>query len=110
MIQALVPKQYGSQKSKATNIQSLNKQLFYNIIQFNRQMAALGSNNAKSCYDQIVLRIAALEMCRLGRLMNWLRSMVNTLVSMTHHMCMAYGDSKMGQNCTNWEDPMAGIR
>jgi len=33
--QELAPEQYGSRKEKAANIQSLNKQLFYNTIQFN---------------------------------------------------------------------------
>jgi len=33
-LKALVLEQYGSQKSKAANIQSPNKHLFYDMIQF----------------------------------------------------------------------------
>jgi len=63
---ALAPKQYGSRKGKLANVQSLNKHLFYDTIRFKRQPAALCSNDAKSCYDRIVLLIVALAMCRLG--------------------------------------------
>jgi len=59
--QELGPKQYGSQKEKAANIESLNKQLFCATIWFNCQSAALYSNNAKSCYDRIILLVAVLQ-------------------------------------------------
>jgi len=62
-LKALAPEQYGSRKSKVANIQSLNKCLFYNMIRFKRQTAALCSNDTKSCYDQLVLLIVALAMC-----------------------------------------------
>ncbi len=65
-LKILAPEQYGSQKEKAANIQSLNKHLFYDTVQFRRQLVALCSNDAKSCYDRIILLIAALTMCRLG--------------------------------------------
>jgi len=63
---ALAPKQYGSRKGKVANVQSLNKQLFYNTIRFKRQLAALCCNDAKSCYNRIILLIATLAMCQLG--------------------------------------------
>jgi len=44
----LTPEQYGSHKEEVAIIQSLNKHLFYNIIQFRRQPIALCSNNAKA--------------------------------------------------------------
>jgi len=62
-LKALAPEQYGSRKSKVANIQSLNKCLYYNMIRFKRQTAALCSNDTKSCYDQLVLLIVALAMC-----------------------------------------------
>jgi len=46
-MQALVLEQYGNWKSKATNIQNLNKRLFYDIIQFSQQMVVLCSNVCK---------------------------------------------------------------
>jgi len=63
----LAREQYGSFRYKdATTTQCLNKKLWYDYIQWERKPAALCSNNAKSCYDRIVLLIAALCMCRLG--------------------------------------------
>ncbi len=51
-LKALAPEQYyGSRKSKAANIQSLNKCLFYDMLRFKRQTVVLCSNDAKSCYD-----------------------------------------------------------
>jgi len=62
----LADKQYGSQKQKSTIVQCLNKMLFYDIVWFWHQPAALCLNNAKSCYDHIILLIAALCLCCLG--------------------------------------------
>jgi len=72
-------------------------------------MAALCSNNTKSCYNRIILLIAALVMCQLGGQDNWLKSMINTLAKMTHHIRTVYGDSSKGQNYNDWVEPIAGI-
>jgi len=48
-------------------------------------------------------------MCQLGGQDNWLKSMINTLVEMRHHIRTAYGDSNQGQNHKDWVDPIAGI-
>jgi len=49
----LTPGQYGSQKPKLTNLQCPNKRLLYDIVLFQHQLAALGSNDA-ICYNHIV--------------------------------------------------------
>jgi len=64
----LAPEQYRSWQNKAAITQCLNKRLFYDYHRFNQQPAALCLNDTKSCYDQIVLIIAALWLCRLGAL------------------------------------------
>jgi len=64
----LADKQYGSHWYKDAITQCLNKWLWYIYIHCTRQPAALCSNDAKSCYNQIVLLIAALYMCHLGAL------------------------------------------
>jgi len=69
----------------------------------------LCSNHTKSCYNLIILLIVALAMCQLGGQDNWLKSMVNTLAEMTHHIRTAYRDSNHGQNQKDWADPIAGI-
>ncbi len=62
----LAAEQYGSCQNKDAITQCLNKQLWYDYICCTQQPAALCSNDAKSCYDRIVLLIATLCMCRLG--------------------------------------------
>jgi len=51
----LAPEQYGSRNRKSAIIQCLNKCLFYDLLWFRRQPAALCSNDAKSCYNRITL-------------------------------------------------------
>jgi len=46
------------------------------------QPISLYSNDAKSCYDRIVLLIAALGLCQLGGTINGLKSMVEMLATM----------------------------
>jgi len=62
----LAPEQYGSQKHKAAITQCLNKCLFYDHHCHTRQPVVLCSNDAKSCFDRIVLIITALSLCCLG--------------------------------------------
>jgi len=61
-LHALAPEQYGSWLDHAAIYQSLNMQLTYNLIWQQRLMAAVCSNDAKACYDQIVHAFAALAL------------------------------------------------
>jgi len=94
----LAPEQYGSCKQKLAVSQCLNKLLFYDIIHFRKQPAALCSNDAKSCYDHIVLLIVALCLCRLGATQSSVTSMISTLHQMEHHICTSFGDSTKAGN------------
>jgi len=78
----LASEQYGSWWNKDAITQCLNKHLWYDYIQCTRQPAALCSNDAKSCYDRIVLLIAALCMCRLGAEKMSVLSMLDTIQGM----------------------------
>jgi len=59
-LEEVASKQYSSQKGKAVGMQCLNKKLFYDFMCAMHKPAALCSNDAKSCYDCIMLIIAAL--------------------------------------------------
>jgi len=80
--QLLAPEQYGSRKGKAAGVQCLNKRLFYDYIRAMHIPAALCSNDAKSCYDRIVLIIAALCLCCLGAPIKATESMISTLAQL----------------------------
>jgi len=71
--------------------------------------AALCSNDAKSCYNRIVLLIVALALCRLGAVASAMQSMVTTLAQLQHHVRSAYGNSTCAQGQTEWMEPVAGI-
>jgi len=90
----LAPKQYGSWKQKSAIAQCLNKLLFYDIICFCQQPAALCSNDVKSCYDCIVLLVAALCFCRLGASQPSIFSLILTLHQMEHSIRTTFGSSK----------------
>jgi len=72
----LAQEQYGSRKNKSANLQCLNKCLLYDLIRFRHQPLALCSNNGKSCYDRIVLTVAALCLCWAGVMLEMVMSMV----------------------------------
>jgi len=71
VLHLLADEQYGRCKYRPAISQCLNKRLWYDLIISTRVPAALCSNNAKSCYNQIVLLVAALCLCCLGHL-RWL--------------------------------------
>jgi len=105
----LTPEQYGSRKHKSANLQCLNKQLLYDWAWFRQQLLALCSNDAKSCYDQIVLTMAALCLCQVGASLEMVGSMVRTLQRMRHHTCAAFGDLVISKGWREWGGPIAGI-
>jgi len=84
--QALAAEQYGSRKGKAAGIQCLNKRLYYDYIRGMQIPAALCSNDAKSCYDRIVLIIVALCLCQLGAPQKATESMISTLAQLRHQV------------------------
>ncbi len=100
---------YGSRSCKAAGTQCLNKHLFYDYIWAMRIPAALCSNNAKSCYDQIVLLIAALALCRWGASIPVMESMIATLAQLQHHVWLAYSNSTHAQGQADWKDPVTAI-
>jgi len=89
--------QYGSQKGKAAGIQCLNKQLFYDYIRARQIPAALCSNDAKSCYNQITFIITALCLCRFGAPLKVTESMISTLAQLQHHVRLAFGNLDISQ-------------
>jgi len=105
----LAEEQYGSHKFKLAIHQCLNKCLLYDLIRFRCQLAALCSNDARSCYDRIMLIIVALSLCRLGAPHSAVKSMIQTLVSLQHHVRLAFGDLEISQGQEVWKEPMAGI-
>jgi len=105
----LAEQQYGSCKGKAMGTQCLNKWLFYNYIWAMHIPVVLCSNDAKSCYNHIILIITALCLCRLGAPPKATESMITTLAQLCHHVQSAFGNSTQSQGQEDWLEPAAGI-
>jgi len=56
----LAPEQYGSRKKMSAIDQCLNKRLAFDLLRQSRCPAAMCSNDARSCYNQIVHSITSL--------------------------------------------------
>ena len=75
----IAPEQYGSRKNRSANTQALNKKLVQDLFRQQRLTGAIGSNDAKSCYDRIVHSVAMLSMRRVDYPVEPLISMFSTL-------------------------------
>jgi len=89
--------------------QCLNKLLFYDLVWFHWQPVALCSNNAKSCYNCIVVLFAALYLCQLGTSTHSVFSMISMLHQMENHICTTFGNSVKNGSHKSVGFPIAGI-
>ena len=62
----LAKEQYGSRKGKSAIQHALNKRLVLDNIRLNKIPAIYCANDAKSCYDRILLMVAYLTMRQMN--------------------------------------------
>jgi len=105
----LSKEQYGSCKHKSAIYQCLNKNLFYDLIQFKRQPAALCSNDVKSCYNWITLLAMALCLIQFWGSQPMIHSMITTFHKMQHHIQTTFGNSTQSASHNTWQTPIARI-
>jgi hypothetical protein len=74
-------------------LHTLNKILTVDLSHQRRLPMALCSNDAKSCYDHIILWVAALCLLRLGVAQSAVQEMMQTLRTASHIVTTAFGDS-----------------
>lgn len=89
----LAPEQFGSRKSKSAIEHATNKRLVMDNIRQTGTNAIYLANDAKSCYDRILLIVAYLTMRKFGVPALVAQSSIATLLSMRHHVRTRYGDS-----------------
>jgi len=82
----LAPEQYGSWKKMSAIHQCLHKRLAFDLLRQSRRPAAMCSNDAKSCYDQIVHLIAPLCMQRNGVPEAPVVCMFTTIQNLSHYI------------------------
>ncbi len=106
---ALAPEQYGSRAGLAAIFQSLNMQLFLDVMQQRKIPAAICSNDAKSCYNQIIHGFAALAALHLGVPLTAIEVMFGTIQQLQHFIQTAYGDSLQSFWGTKSLKPIQGL-
>ena len=96
----LAREQFGSRNAKSAIEHALNKRLTIDIARQTKIPAAYIANDAKSCYDRILLMVAYLTMRHMGIPENTAISSIETLVQMTRTIKTVYGESE-GNYATN---------
>ena len=87
----LIPnEQAGSRKRRRAGLSALEKVLVNDILRSRRYASILISNDTRSCYDRIVLWVAALAMRRCGLPTNAVTSMIRALLQAKHIIKTAY--------------------
>jgi hypothetical protein len=83
---AIAPEQYGSRKRHRAVEVCLNMKLVDDILRQMRRAGAICSNDAKSCYDRIIHAILSICLQRIGMQENPIRSTLETLQQLQHHI------------------------
>ena len=86
--------QYGSRKNKSAAIQALNKCLMLDISRIQKKSIVLIANDAKSCYDRVILWVMYFVMRRFGLTHNIAKMAVETIQEMTHSVSTIHGQSE----------------
>ena len=62
----LAKEQYGSRKKKSTGQHTLNKRLILDYLQIQKTSAILIGNDAKLCYDRIIIMVLYITIVLFG--------------------------------------------
>lgn len=100
----LAPEQFGSRKAKSAIEHALNKRLCFDVIRQQRLEAVYIANDAKSCYDRILLIVAYITMRNFGIPALVARSSIDCIFNMKHHVRTKYGDSSIYYGGDKWEE------
>jgi exonuclease III len=89
----LAPEQFGSRKAKSAIDHATNKRFTMDILRQSGTNTIYIANDAKSCYDRIILMVAYLTMRNFGIPPLVAQSTISTIMNMKHHVRTCYGDS-----------------
>jgi hypothetical protein len=90
----LAREQFGSRKSKSAIEHALNKRITIDVARQTKTPAVYIANDAKSCYDRILLIVAYLTMRQMGVPSLVAKSCIDTLVNMPRSIKTVYGVSE----------------
>jgi Reverse transcriptase (RNA-dependent DNA polymerase). len=98
----LAPEQFGSRKEKSAIDHATNKRFTLDILRQSGTNAIYIANDAKSCYDRIILMVAYLTMRNFGIPPLAAQATVSTIFNMKHYVRTRYGDSKHYYGGDKW--------
>jgi hypothetical protein len=99
----LAPEQFGSRHHKSAIEHAVNKRLAMDIIRQSGTDAVYVANDAKSCYDRILLIVAYLTMRKFGIPALVAKSTISTILQMKHKVRTRYGDSSRYYGGDKWD-------
>ena len=91
----LSQEQFGSRKEKSAVEHAFNKRLTIDRARQTKTPAVYIANDAKSCYDRILLMVAYLTMRHMGIPDPAAKSSIDTLVNMERFIKTVYGESSI---------------
>lgn len=91
---ANVMEQYGEKPKHSAIEVVLNKRLINDNLRIDKKPCIIVSNDAKSCFNQIVHSVLKICMEYLMISNNAIKMCIEVLQSMDHHVRTAFGDSK----------------
>ena len=99
----LAREQYGGRKKKSANQHALNKRLILDYIRIQKMSALLIANDARSCYDRIIIMVSFLTMLIFGVMKETAQCLLSCLISMVYSIRTVYGDSEFTYGGDKWE-------
>jgi Reverse transcriptase (RNA-dependent DNA polymerase). len=99
----LAPEQFGSRKNLSAIDHATNKRLVLDILRQSKQNAVYIANDAKSCYDRIILMVAYLTMRNFGIPALAAKCTISTILRMQHRVRTCYGDSVEYYGGDKWQ-------
>ena len=105
----LAKEQFGSRKNKSALEHAINKRLTLDISRQTKSTCIYIANDAKSCYDRILLMVAYLAMRTAGVPQKGALSSIKTLVEMRMRIKTAHGVSVSRYGGNEWDRWPHGI-
>lgn len=101
--QLIAKEQFGSRKNHSAIIHATNKVLTFDYMRALRRPGIICANDAKGCYDRIILVVAFLALRRLGLPATAIQCMFATTQNMKHYTRTAFGTSEDYYGGDKWD-------
>ena len=106
----LAKEQYGSRKKKSAGQHALNKRLILDYLRIQKLSAILISNDARSCYDRIIIMVSYITMVLFGVARETAKCLLSCLMIMLYFVRTVFGDSDFTYGGRKWSRSPHGNR